>query len=187
MRVVAGSARGRRLEYKKEEGIRPTTDKVKESLFNAIQFEVPGAVVLDLFAGSGQMGVEALSRGAERAVFVDSDAEAQKIITQNLKATGLLERSQVLHMDSHRFLQETPEKFDIALLDPPYHKEMLQEVLPLLVLRMTKNSVILCEHWRDELLPERVVDFVVRKRYNYGKICITAYHRVTEEESESGE
>lgn len=90
MRVITGSARGRKLDYIRSPEVRPTTDRVKESVFSIIQFEVPGAVVLDLFAGSGQMGIEALSRGADLAVFVDDGREPQRIIRANLQSTGLL-------------------------------------------------------------------------------------------------
>lgn len=163
------------MDYIRSADVRPTTDKVKESVFNIIQFEVPGAVVLDLFAGSGQMGIEALSRGADLAVFVDNSRESQQIIRSNLQTTGLASKSRVVSMDVKNFLLGTKDCFDIAFLDPPYHHDLLKEMLPLLVPKMKKNGVILCEHQRDEMLPEEVVDFKRRKQYNYGKISITAY------------
>lgn len=182
MRVITGSARGRKLDYIRSPEVRPTTDRVKESVFSIIQFEVPGAVVLDLFAGSGQMGIEALSRGADLAVFVDDGREPQRIIRANLQSTGLASKSRVVSMDAKSFLTGTKDRFDIAFLDPPYHHHLLNEILPLLVGKMKKNGVILCEHRKGEDLPDQVVDFRKKKQYNYGKISITAYRFIQEDE-----
>ena len=127
MRVISGSARGRRLKELQGMDTRPTTDKVKESLFNIIQFEIEGRRVLDLFGGTGQLGIEALSRGADHCTFVDMRKEAAALIRENLRLAGLSERSRVVQGDALSFLSSCGEKFDVILLDPPYHPELLEK------------------------------------------------------------
>ena len=129
MRVITGSARGRRLNELKGYDTRPTTDKVKEGIFSAIQFEVEGARVLDLFAGTGQLGIEALSRGAQRAVFVDRRTDAVKLIRENLALTRLEEGAQVVCVDSMAYLNALREKFDLIFLDPPYADDLLERAV----------------------------------------------------------
>ena len=181
MRVITGTARGRKLAALEGREVRPTTDMVKEAMFSIIQFEVEGASVLDLFAGSGQLGIEALSRGARFCVFVDSSRDSQNIVRQNLQTTGLAKQSRVAAMDCADFLRSTGDTFDIALLDPPYGKGLLQEVLPLLVPRMSPGGAILCESPKGEALPEAVGEYRIRKTYSYGKIALTLYRRPEEE------
>ena len=120
MRVITGSARGRRLKELEGMETRPTTDRVKEGLFNVLQFDIEGRRVLDLFAGTGQLGIECLSRGAAEAVFAERRPDALKLIRENLKVTELSDRAMVVAGDSMEFLSTTKEKFDIILLDPPY-------------------------------------------------------------------
>ena len=120
MRIITGSARGRRLETLSGEETRPTSEKVKEALFSAIQFDIEGRRVLDLFAGSGQLGIEALSRGASGCVFVDRNPAAVEVIRRNLKAAGLSEASQAVAQDVASFLVRPGDSFDVAFLDPPY-------------------------------------------------------------------
>ena len=139
MRVITGSARGRKLEAPQGLETRPTSDMVKEAMFSIIQFEVEEAMVLDLFAGSGQLGIEALSRGAKFAVFVDASREAQEVIRANLQSTGLAQKSRVAAMDALGFLKSTGDRFSIALLDPPYQKGLLDEALPLLAGKMEEG------------------------------------------------
>ncbi|MCI8652193.1 MAG: 16S rRNA (guanine(966)-N(2))-methyltransferase RsmD [Angelakisella sp.] len=182
MRVITGTARGRKLAALEGLDVRPTTDMVKEAMFSILQFEIEGANVLDLFAGSGQLGIEALSRGARGCVFVDSSRESQNITRQNLQHTGLAKASRVAAMDFAAFLRSTNEVFDIALLDPPYDKGLVQEALPLLVGKMSPGGAILCETRVKEPLPEQVGEFRVKKSYRYGKILLTLYRRPTEEE-----
>ena len=129
MRVITGSARGRRLNELKGYDTRPTTDKVKEGIFSAVQFEVEGARVLDLFAGTGQLGIEALSRGAQRAVFVDRRTDAVKLIRENLALTRLEEGAQVVCGDSMAYLNALREKFDLIFLDPPYADDLLERAV----------------------------------------------------------
>ena len=129
MRVITGSARGRRLNELKGYDTRPTTDKVKEGIFSAIQFEVEDARVLDLFAGTGQLGIEALSRGAQRAVFVDRRTDAVKLIRENLALTRLEDGAQVVCGDSMAYLNALREKFDLIFLDPPYADDLLERAV----------------------------------------------------------
>lgn len=183
MRVITGIARGRKLNTLEGREVRPTTDQVKEAMFSIIQFEVEGAAVLDLFAGSGQLGIEALSRGARLAVFVEQNRKAQEMVRQNLLSTKLAEYSRVTAMDAIAFLQGCRDTFDIALLDPPYNSGLLEKALPLLAPKMSAGGIILCESAPEETLPPKVGDFCIKKEYRYGRIKLTAY-RVPQAETE---
>jgi 16S rRNA (guanine(966)-N(2))-methyltransferase RsmD len=137
MRVVAGTAKGRRLAVPRGDLVRPTTDRVRESMFNALTSlgVVEGARVLDLFAGTGALGIEALSRGAQTGTFVDSDRRSVSLVRDNLAATGLAERAVVVQADALQWLQSSPGRptpgaqFDLALLDPPYRFDRWPELL----------------------------------------------------------
>lgn len=177
MRVITGEARGRRLVTLEGEDVRPTTDRVKESMFNIIQFDLEGARVLDLFAGSGQLGIEALSRGAKHCTFVDSSNRSVEVVKQNLKTVGFEKRASVFCGDSKMYVTLSRDTFDIAILDPPYNKNILDEVLPVVAEKMTENGVILCESALDENLPEKAGEFTLHREYRYGKIKITSYRR----------
>ncbi len=177
MRVITGQARGRKLVTLAGEDVRPTPDRVKEAVFSAIQFQVEGRRFLDLFAGSGQMGIEALSRGASQAVFVDKSREAAETVKKNLHACGLEQNARVLNMDSLAFLLQKSEPFGIAFLDPPYGSGLLQKVLPLVAELMAPGGEIFCECPVGEELPERAGDFLLCRRYRYGKISIARYSR----------
>ena len=175
MRVITGTARGRRLITPEGMDTRPTTDKVKEAVCSALQFEFPGANVLDLFAGSGQMAIEALSRGAARATLVDTDQRAVGCIRQNVKACGFADHAVILKSDAVSFLQRTGEHFDIAFLDPPYRHGILEQILPLLAEKMQKNGIIVCEHEPECKLSQRILNFDLQKQKKYGKIIISVY------------
>lgn len=175
MRVITGTARGRRLITLEGEDVRPTTDKVKEALFSIIQFELEGRKVLDLFAGSGQLGIEALSRGAASAVFVDLSRKSVEVIKQNLENTGLGKTAIVLNTDSIAFASSRADKYDIAFLDPPYNTGLLQKALPLTAGIMNEGGVIICEAPYGEELPETVGSFSKAKEYKYGKIKLVTY------------
>ena len=183
MRVITGTARGHKLLTPEGLDTRPTTDKVKEAVCSALQFDFPGAKVLDLFAGSGQMGIEALSRGASGAVFIDADPRALACIKQNVKACGFAERSAVLRSDAVSYLQRTTECFDIAFLDPPYRHDILPQILPLLAEKMQKNGIIVCEHEPECKLSERILYFDLQKQKKYGKIIISIYRNLSEDEA----
>ena len=175
MRVITGSARGRRLETPSGNDVRPTTDVVKEAVFSVIQFSTEGRVFLDAFAGSGQMGVEALSRGAERAYFIDSSRKSVEVIRKNLKTTGLSDMAVLKHTDTLTFLDGTCEKFDIVFLDPPYRTGLLQKAIDKAANVVRDGGLIICEHPKEEVLPEETGDFAIKKNYRYGKIMITVY------------
>lgn len=175
MRVITGKAGGRKLETLTGNDVRPTTDMVKEAVFSIIQFELEGRSFLDLFAGSGQMGIEALSRGAGKAVFTDASRASIGVIKKNIELAGLAENAEVRCSDSISYLKSCKESFDIAFLDPPYRKGLLQEALKLLPALMNRTGKIICEHPKDELLPERAGSFTVKKQYRYGKIMLTVY------------
>lgn len=177
MRVITGFARGRKLETVAGLDVRPTTLKVKEAVFSSINFEIEGANVVDLFCGSGQMGIEALSRNARFCVFVDNNRNSQEVTKNNLISTKLNDNSKVVAMECKSFLQTTNNTFDIAFMDPPYKKGHVQEILPLLVTKMNESGVILVEHERSDELPEQVGDFTRVKQYNYGKISVSAYRQ----------
>lgn len=184
MRVITGSARGRRLEtLAGEEITRPTSEKVKEALFSMIQFDIEGRRVLDLFAGSGQLGIEALSRGAKFAYFVDSNKSAAEIIRKNVDACGFRYSSDVRCVDSIVFLAGTGEMFDIALLDPPYKSGLLQKALEKIPKVMSDHGIIICEHAADEILPQNVGEFTLQRTRTYGKtIALSVYRKGGEEQ-----
>ena len=158
---------------------RPTTDKVKESLFNIIQFEIEGRRVLDLFGGTGQLGIEALSRGADHCTFVDMRKEAAALIRENLRLTGLSERSRVVQGDALSFLSSCGEKFDVILLDPPYHTELLEKSVERItefdILR--EHGIIICESAAERELPALPPPYERGREYRYGKIRLTVCRR----------
>ena len=183
MRVTTGSARGRNLKAPPDSDVtRPTSDMTKQAMFNIVQFEVEGAEVLDLFAGSGQLGIEALSRGAKQATFVDNSREAQQTIVENLQHTKLLPQARLISTDFVTFLSRGQNLFDIAFLDPHYQKKMIDAALPLVARRMRKTGVILCESENNEVLPDAAQDFVKVKEYRYGRAKLTVYRCPVQEE-----
>lgn len=177
MRVITGTARGRRLTTLEGNDVRPTTDRVKEAIFSVIQFDIEGRRMLDLFAGSGQMGIEALSRGAHSAVFVDSSPASIAVVRENLKSCGMTDRAEVEQSDAKMYLcsRAGREEFDFAFLDPPYGKGILQSVLPQVTRVMKSGGQIICECPMGEELPESVGDFSIHREYIYGKIKVTFY------------
>lgn len=179
MRVVSGSARGRRLKTPENYDIRPTTDNVKESLFNIIQFELEGRNVLDLFAGTGQLGIEALSRGAAEAVFVDEDRESVRIVKENLRTCGM--SAPVFQTDALDFLRSCG-KFDLIFVDPPYDAGLYGPVLKTInsVDNLSDGGIILCESRRDTPLPEMRAPYRKKKEYRYGKVKLCLYVKETQ-------
>ena len=177
MRIISGSAKGRRLTSLPGLDVRPTSDKVKEAVFSAIQFDIEGRRFLDLFAGSGQMGLEALSRGAASAVFVDSSQESLKVLKENVAACKFEDRSKIVRSDALSYLTMTNETFDIAFLDPPYKAGLLDKSLILLSEKMSNYGIIICEHPSEVSLPDEVAQFKVFKKYRYGKINVTTYKK----------
>lgn len=178
MRVITGSARGRRLvTVEGTEIVRPTADRVKEAIFSAIQFEIEGSTVLDLFAGSGQLGIEALSRGAAECWFVDSSAQSIGAVRENVAATGFEDRSHIMSMPFSAFLRSTSAVFDIAILDPPYNRDLLRKALPLLTEKMSGRGVIVCEHEKECVLPHSEGEFELARLLRHGRISLSIYRR----------
>ncbi len=176
MRVITGTARGRRLKTPEGMDIRPTTDNVKESIFNIIQFDIEGRRVLDLFAGTGQLGIECLSRGASEVVFVDSSRDAIKIVKDNLKTCGF--SAPVLQMDALSYLRSCG-KFDLIIIDPPYDSGIYDSVLETinLVDILSDGGIIICESRREKSLPEMTAPYRKAKEYNYGKVKLCLYRK----------
>lgn len=182
MRVITGTAKGKRLIAPEcREITRPTGDRVKEGIFSAIQFIIEGADVLDLFAGSGQLGIEALSRGAKSAVFVDSANDAQSCITENLKNCGFLDNAKLKSTDAALYLAGAFERFDIAFLDPPYAAQQLATVLPAVSRVMRAGGVVFCETAKGVELPERAGGLVKIKEYRYGRTMVYSYRKEDDE------
>ena len=175
MRVITGKARGRRLITLSGDDVRPTTDKVKESVFSIVQFQVEGRMFLDLFAGSGQMGIEALSRGAKGAYFFDMRKDAVAVVRKNLEALNMQEDAQVRLGDSLALLKGCGVKFDVAFVDPPYNRGLAKKALEILPFVMNPTGVIVVESADVEELPESAGIFNLDRTYRYGKIKITTY------------
>lgn len=177
MKVITGSLRGRRLDtLGGEEITRPTSQSTKEALFSAIQFELDDKKVLDLFAGSGQLGIEAISRGARHCTFVESNKQAYAVVEQNIKKCKIEDKCTLVFSQASSFLMNK-NNFDIVFADPPYHKGLIEECLPKLVGMMNDGGVIICESARDEELPENVDGWCVDRVRNYGKTKLSYYRK----------
>lgn len=177
MRVITGSARGRLLKAPVGLSTRPTAARVKEAVMSMVQFEVEGAAALDLFAGSGQMGIETLSRGARSCVFVDSARASQEILLENLAHTKLQDKARLVGGDALSYLATAAGPFDIAFVDPPYSVGLMQKVLSALGPLMSEGGVILCESAKDEKLPDSAGPWALYRAHRYGKTKITVYRR----------
>ena len=178
MRVITGSARGRRLKELMGTDTRPTTDKVKEGLFSIIQFDIEGRRVLDLFAGTGQLGIEALSRGAAEAVFVEKRMDAVKLVRENLELCQLSENAKVHAGEALAYLR-SGEKFDLIFLDPPYGSDLLDQALERIVTFdiCRAHGIIVAESAAEKVLPPVAAPYRLYREYRYGKIKLTVYHR----------
>ena len=184
MRVITGKAKGRKLvTVEGTETVRPTLDSVKEAMFSTIQFDIEGANVLDLFAGSGQLGIEAISRGAKRAVFVDSSSESIKAVRQNVSWVRFDEYSEIVQKPFAAFLKTTSDTFDIAFLDPPYRLGLLSKALPLLEPKMSERGIIICEHENECALPKRLGRFEITRVLHHRGLDVSIY-RIPETEEE---
>lgn len=184
MRIITGSRRGRRLETLEGISTRPTAEKVKEALFSAIQFDIEGRRVLDLFAGSGQLGLEALSRGARSAAFVDASKDAMKIITANIAACDFAKESKTYRMDYNAFFLENRDRYDIVFIDPPYQSGLVWHALSKAAEVTNPGGTIICEHPANEKAPQQAGAFSLDRQHQYGKVGLTFYRRKeTAEES----
>ena len=180
MRVITGTARGKRLKELPGLDTRPTTDRVKEGLFNIIQFDIEGRRALDLFAGTGQLGIEALSRGAAFCDFVEVNPAAVKVVRENLETTGLGGAAAVHQRDFAAFLQSVRgQKYGLVFLDPPYAQTTLERALETIadIDIVAGNGIMICESAADKILPELEAPYAKGKEYRYGKIKLTLYRR----------
>ena len=176
MRVITGTAKGRRLvTLPGEDIIRPTADKVKGAIFNSIQFDIEGRRVADLFAGSGALGIEALSRGAESCVFAEINKKAVAVIKKNLETCGFGDRAKVVNSDAVSFLRSTFEGFDVILADPPYASGLALKTLEAAAAAVREGGVIVIEAGRNEQLPETVGGLTLVKHSAYSKTAIFIY------------
>ena len=177
MRVITGKARGRKLQEPEGRSIRPTTDMVKEAIFNIIQFDIEGRRVLDLFAGTGQLGIEALSRGAASCDFVEKDKAAYQLVRANLASTELL-GGQVFQSDAASFLKRG-ERYDLVFFDPPYELENIDQMIEKIVQfdNLNQNGIMVCETKIETDLPEVAEPYQKGREYRYGKVKITLYTR----------
>ncbi|QDP40072.1 16S rRNA (guanine(966)-N(2))-methyltransferase RsmD [Radiobacillus deserti] len=187
MRVIAGIHKGRQLKTVANRLTRPTTDKVKEALFQMIGPFFEGGICLDLFAGSGGLGIEALSRGMQKAIFVDKQGKAIQVIHQNLQDLKLENQAEVFRTDAFRALKAAAKRelvFDYIFLDPPYQKVSYIELMDAIKEHdlLHPNGVIVCEHEANELLPDDYSGYVAFRKEDYGSTtAITLYKRKGQE------
>lgn len=177
MRVISGIARGTKLDSRESISTRPTLDRIKENMFNLIQGKVRDSVVLDLFAGSGQLGIEALSRGADRAYFCDIDREDIVFLNKNIAKTRLTEKSIVLNEDFKKVLNTINTKFDLIFIDPPYKSNFVEESLNLIYEKSILNDDGLIIIETDET--QKIQELLNSKSYinilktkNYGRVSL---------------
>ena len=179
MRVIAGKAKGIQLKTPEGQLTRPTIDRVKEALFSIIQFDIPAASVLDLFGGTGQLGIEALSRGAKRAVFVDQREDACRLIRENLKKTRMEQDAKVVRSDYLEYLKRCRETYDIIFLDPPYAEVFLENALKCIteIDILQSGGIIVAERPQGKELPWEFDGYTRSKDYKYGKVLLTIYRK----------
>ena len=179
MRVITGKARGVQLKTPEGMQTRPTADRVKEALFSIINFDIPGAKVLDLFGGTGQLGIEALSRGAASAVFVDAREDSCKLIRENLKRTKLEQDAKVIRSDYLDYLNRCREQYNIIFLDPPYAEVFLEKAIKKIteIDILQSDGIIVAERPLGKELPWEFGGFTRSKDYKYGKVLLTIYRK----------
>ncbi|MBU5595558.1 16S rRNA (guanine(966)-N(2))-methyltransferase RsmD [Amphibacillus sp. MSJ-3] len=182
MRVIAGEFKGRSIETVSNNLTRPTSDKVKESLFNIIGPYFSGGNGLDLFAGSGGLGIEAMSRGINRVVFIDQQAQATRMIKKNLTNLKLLNRAEVYQNDAFRALKVLGKRglqFDYIFLDPPYKKDLYQQLLEEIDTQQIadKDCMIICEHDSNLVLPISAAGFKQVRTEKYGRTTTITFYK----------
>lgn len=188
MRVVAGERKGLPLKAVDSMTTRPTTDKVKESIFNMIGPYFEGGTALDLFAGSGGLGIETLSRGAEKAIFVEKDGRAFQILQENIKKCRYEDDAELFRTDAMRAVKGLVKRdivIDYVFIDPPYHKKMYYDLVETLVEneKIARTGFIVCEHGKEVTLPENYGSFHLVRQETYGTVVISIY-RISEEAGE---
>ncbi len=179
MRVISGISRGIQLKTPNGNNTRPTADRVKEAMFSIIQFDIPGACVLDLFGGTGQLGIEALSRGADCAVFVDQNKDACRLIHENVKRANFADAARVVCSDYVSYLQNCKQKFHIILLDPPYAEVFLEKSLNLIteIDILQSGGIIVTERPLGKDLPWTFEGYTRSKDYKYGNTLLSLFRK----------
>ena len=180
MRVISGKVRGLKLNTPKNQDVRPTTDRVKENLFNMINSYIMDSNILDLFAGTGSLGIECLSRGAKNCVFIDISKESIAIVKSNIKKARVENESLVLNLDfkdAVSRLQSQKNKFDVIFMDPPYYKEMFVDALEKIdnANLLDEEGIIVVEHDTKDILPDKVNRLEKTKDKKYGNTTLTFY------------
>ena len=173
LRIITGIAKGKRIETLEGEATRPTSERIKEALFSSIQFDIEGRRVLDLFAGSGQLGLEALSRGAISASFVDSEREAMEIVKRNARSTGFFDCSRYIVSDWRNYIRKAAgkDKYDLVFVDPPYSMECCRDA----AVRLSESgllaagALVVLESGTEEFDPKEISGYEVIKSTHYGK------------------
>lgn len=175
MRVISGTARGRKLLSPEGQDVRPTLDRVKESVFSSLYPYLDGAVVLDLFCGSGGLGIEALSRGASHCDFIDASRASVNVTKKNLELTRLIDKADVLLSDFKAHLIKADRKYTLVFLDPPYSKGIEDEAMSLLPKATETDAVVMLE---TEYQPYDYDGFKMIRQAKYGRVYITLYKRI---------
>ncbi|MBQ9757435.1 MAG: 16S rRNA (guanine(966)-N(2))-methyltransferase RsmD [Clostridia bacterium] len=180
MRVISGSARGRKLIAPNGLDTRPTTDRVKESIFNIIMPYLPANCVLDLFSGSGAMGIESLSRGSNHCTFVENNKDAQKVTVQNIELSKVGDRADVVFGDAMEYLDKSNRQFDVIFLDPPYNTGLLTKAITKIFENnlLSGNGIIVAE---SEYMGEEPTSdfFSIKKTAKYGKTTVFILQKKT--------
>ncbi len=179
MRVIAGIYKGRKLEAPLDMSVRPTTDKVKEALFDIIMADVPGAVFCDLFAGSGAIGIEALSRGAEKCWFCDADRMSIRLVKANLRTCGIGDEARIVTGDYKKTLRKITDKVDIFFIDPPYESGVYESCLSQIEILdlLTDDGIIITEHDSRTEIAEETDTLEKVRDHRYGKTVLSVYRK----------
>lgn len=177
MRIITGEYKGRRLEMPYDNNIRPTTEKVKEAIFSMLMHDIPDAVCVDLFAGTGNLGLEALSRGAKKCYFGDKSRESITLVKRNINMCGANDKAVVIPGEYQKVLQRIGEKVDVFFLDPPYKDGLMEDCISMIyeLDLLAEDGIIMAEHGKDEELPDTIAGFEKIKERKYGTIVITIY------------
>jgi 16S rRNA (guanine(966)-N(2))-methyltransferase RsmD len=179
MRIIGGKYKRRKLIASDDLSIRPAMDRVREFIFNVLQTDIPKAKILDIFAGSGSLGLESLSRGAEFAAFVDMNPKAIKAIEKNIENIKLEEAYQIFRQDAFKFVEHSPYKFDIIFCDPPYKMENFVGIIEEIVNNdlLNEDGVLLIEHYSKIQLPESFGNVFRFRDKKFGKTIISLYRK----------
>lgn len=179
MRIIGGNLRGRKIKQPVLKSVRPTKDRVREAVFNMIAEKVPGSKVLDLFAGSGAYGLEALSRGAVSSLFVEKDETCAKILSENIDSLSLTDSSEVIVSDVEAFLGENTRKFDLIFSDPPYGYNITRNILIMINQYdiLNPSGMLVCEHSSSEEVSVEEMYLSAYKQKTYGDTTISIFQK----------